>query len=202
MNDAEIVFPTGCFYYGLWIGSRLLAVTKDLLVVSELIKSLVFSCQRFLQQATYQSIVVSFLPQFSRLPDLSQTIYNLLQKESKESVESFCKSKEAVDDAKLVDQAQLVFVELQHTATKRADKAFHEQTDQRESSLRDHFLRFEGRKDSNMLLYENSNRTTHSEKILRARHAQEQQLNLNRLHQLIFRIRCNESSVWFRESSY
>ena len=201
MSDAEIVFPTGCFYYGLWIGSRLLAVTKDLLVVSELIKSLVFNCQRFLQQSSYQSIVVSFLPQFNRFPDLSQAIYGLLQKESKESVETFCKSKEAENDTKLVDQAQLVFVELQHAATRRADKAFHEQMDRRESSLRDCFLRFEGRKDDSLLLYENSSRTTHSEKILRARHDQEQQMNLNRLHQLIFRIRCNESSVWFRESN-
>lgn len=200
MQATQLVIPTGCFFYGLWLGDRLLKVANDSLTVSESIKAIVFSYQRFLTNESYQTILTSFLPRFCCVPDLAKSVYTLIQKDASESIESFCKSKLVNEQIKKVDQMQLVFVELNKSWSKRSIESFKEQLEKNESDLQDRFIRFEGTKDSRALFRDNSSRSVHSNKILKAQHEREHRLNLNRLDQLILRIRCNESSTWFRES--
>ena len=154
MQATQLEIPTGCFFYGLWLGSKLLGVAKDSLKISESIKAIVFSYQRFLAKESYRTILASFLPRFVRVSDLAKSVFALIPNETSESVEAFCKS-----------------------------------------------LRFEGGKDNRALFRETSSRSLHSDKILKAQQEREHRLNLSRLDQLILRIRCNESSAWFRESA-
>lgn len=197
----QLEIPTGSFFYGLWLGERLLGVAKDSLKVSESIKAIVFSYQRFLTHESYHTILASFLPRFLRVSDLAKSVYALIQKDSSESLEAFCKSASVEESIKQVDQMQLVFVELNNAWSKRSAESFQQQLDAAESALQDRFIRFEGSKDSRALFRESSGRSIHVNKILKAQHEREHRLNLNRLYQLILRIRCNESSAWFRESA-
>ena len=201
VQATQLEIPTGCFFYGLWLGAKLLGVAKDSLKISESIKAIVFSYQRFLAKESYQTILASFLPRFVRVSDLAKSVFALIPNETSESLEAFCKSKFVEESTQKVDQMQLVFVELNNSWSKRSAEAFRQQSEANESALQDRFLRFEGSKDNRALFRETSSRSLHSDKILKAQQEREHRLNLSRLDQLILRIRCNESSAWFRESA-
>lgn len=201
MQATQLEIPTGCFFYGLWLGSKLLGVAKDSLKISESIKAIVFSYQRFLAKESYRTILASFLPRFVRVSDLAKSVFALIPNETSESLEAFCKSKFVEESTQKVDQMQLVFVELNKSWSKRSAEAFRQQSEANESALQDRFLRFEGGKDNRALFRETSSRSLHSDKILKAQQEREHRLNLSRLDQLILRIRCNESSAWFHESA-
>ena len=200
VQATQLEIPTGCFFYGLWLGANLLGVAKDSLKISESIKAIVFSYQRFLAKESYHTILASFLPRFLRVSDLAKSVFALIPNETSESLEAFCKSKFVEESNQKVDQMQLVFVELNKSWSKRSAESFRQQSEAKESALQDRFLRFEGGKDNRALFRETSSRSLHSNKILKAQQEREHRLNLSRLDQLILRIRCNESSAWFRES--